>query len=262
MIVTLLENLALLAGLLLLTVLCNRSRRGGWMVIIGIALAMTVSCIAVDAQLQPFTWIKAYTLFFSAAWIHVTRFHSLLGQRVAFVGTWIFLALNIVEAAVQDLILGHILNGLCGLILVTSLASYRNIAIKGEDKHLSWPIPLSWVLAYTMWNFAFVSGSFGWHLSDHFIVLGIPLCYVLLRRDVWVQVRAYSLTLYVGILIMWIDAFQLHWPNNVLGSQVDEFSPPDDGPRIILTAVACVFVLAHLASRLRDGRAEQKKGIR
>ena len=245
------EYLLLLVVLLTLTEICNRSKWGGWIVIVGLGALVTSSTIVLESDLHIFTWIKLYTLAFSALWVHLLRFHEACGKRVMFTGMWFILALNIIEAGVMDLVVGHYANGLCALVLVASLTSYRAMNVEGIDRHLSWPIPISWIVAYTLWNFTFVSGKYGWHLTDHLIVLGIPLGYLALRPSMWMQARGYSLTIYVFVLITWVQAFQGYWPPNILSDEVQYGAPKHDDLRAVLTIGVCVVVLIHVAIRLR-----------
>ena len=246
-------NLGLLAGLTLLTVTCMKSRVGGWVVIAGTTVVATVACIAFGAKLAAFTWIKMYTLVVSAGWLHAIRHHGWLSDKVAHWGMWFVLALNIVEAVVMDALQGHYVNAACGAALTLSLWSYRSMRVLDEpERHLAWALPVTWILAYTAWNFTFVAGKYGWHLSDHLIVLGLPLLWVFLRSDRWVEARAYSLTLYVLILITCVEGMRTAWPVNWLSDQVAYTSPPHDGLRFGLAVAAAVLTALHLAERARD----------
>jgi hypothetical protein len=246
-----LMNLALLATVLGLTLVCMRDRVGGWVVIVGVTLATTLVCIVLPVDLSVFTWIKLYTLAASSLWLHAMRHHAWIPWRVASWGLWAVLALNILEAVVMDALVGLWANALCGAVLIGSLVSYRRMTLTGETRHVSWPLPVTWIVAYTAWNLTFVAGKYGWHLSDHLIVLGIPLAWVLIRPDRWLEVRAYSLTLYVMVLIACVEALRTPWPVNYLSGEVTSSAPPHDALRAALTAVTCALVLFHVADRMR-----------
>ncbi|MFK0570470.1 DUF5692 family protein [Endozoicomonas sp.] len=72
------------------------------------------------------------------------------------------------------------MNAVLGIGLVATLGSYKLIHKSSDhDQCMIWPIERLWVVAYSAWNLAFVSRMYPGHYSDHFVILGIPIIFMI-----------------------------------------------------------------------------------
>lgn len=135
----------------------------------------------------------------------------------------LILAINILEAVVRDFqsysvngfvdgvfTIGgpwNIMNGIAGLINIITITGWMGIFIgKDEKKDMLWPDMLwFWVIAYDLWNFAYVYNC----VSDHAFYAGAALlvsCTIpafFIKKGAWLQHRAQTL----GIWMMFVMTF-------------------------------------------------------
>ena len=133
------------------------------------------------------------------------------------------LALNILEACIRDfqcfsfngivdgmLIVGgpwNIMNGVAGLLNIITISGWMGIYIsKGKKKDMLWPDMLwFWIIAYDLWNFAYVYNC----VPEHSFYAGAALlisCTIpafFIKKGAWLQHRAQTL----GIWMMFVMCF-------------------------------------------------------
>lgn len=136
------------------------------------------------------------------------------------------LALNILEAVVRDfqcygfngvvdgvLMVGgpwNIMNGIAGLLNIITISGWMGIYIsRDKKKDMLWPDMLwFWIIAYDLWNFAYVYNC----VSDHAFYAGAALlvsCTIpsfFIRTGAWLQHRAQTLAIWM-MFVMCFPAF-------------------------------------------------------
>lgn len=169
---------------------------------------------AATLDIQAFTWIKVFTLAVSVLLILAyprTTGRMQRGLATAVAG---ILALNILEAVVVDALAGNLLNALVGATLIATQAGPARISpAQAGRPALRYDLPWSWILAYTAWNLTVVCGHYPLHWFDHLAVLTAPLLVALVRRDrqVWLEARAFTLSVYALAIVLAIDVYALDW---------------------------------------------------
>ena len=136
------------------------------------------------------------------------------------------LAFNILEAVIRDfqcygyngvvdgvLMLGgpwNIMNGIAGILNIITISGWAGIFIsKDRKKDMLWPDMLwFWVIAYDLWNFAYVYNC----VSDHAFYAGAALlisCTIpafFIRKGAWLQHRAQTLATWM-MFVMCFPSF-------------------------------------------------------
>lgn len=200
-------------------------------------------------EVQPFTWVKLASL---VPLVGVMLVHARLGERgrrraATFVVAMI--ALNVVEAVVEDARTGHVANALVGLALVLSTRGPGHVEASGDARTpLAYRAPWSWVLAYTAWNFVFVLGHYPARALDHVAVLAAPVVVAALARDPsrWGAARVLTLSAFSCAVVTVRDALGAPWSPDVVAL------PP--GAYAASLAVAAVLAAWAVVERV-SGRA-------
>jgi len=127
------------------------------------------------------------------------------------------LSLNIMEAVIRDfqcfnyngivngvMIIGgpwNILNGIAGILNIITISGWMGIFIsKDKSEDMIWPDQLwFWIIAYDLWNFAYVYNC----VSDHSYYAGLALlisCTIpafFIKKGAWLQHRAHTLAVWM-----------------------------------------------------------------
>ncbi len=220
-------------------------RRGGLWVAIAVYFVLPAACTAYWLRANDFglfPWIKVYTVLFCACYGSVLRYTSLGERRVARWGIIVLLALNILEAVIVDVIeggLANVVNAVAGLVLVVTLPrsadAVRVVRAEYRDLHLG--VSRTWVVGYTVWNWAFVYLNYPQYTGHHIAVLSAALVVGAVDPRRWVQARAYTLGAYFIAITTFgphmmelLDTSDWNVPGMGLGAAV----------LALLTATACV----------------------
>lgn len=165
-----------------------------------------------------FHWAKVYSSLAGCLGFLALRFVPGLAQRKgALYFPPLILAVNILEAVVRDFqvyglqgmvdgvfMVGgpwNIMNGVAGILNILTICGWCGIFIaKTKEKDMVWPdMVWPWIIAYDIWNFAYVYNCVG----DHAFYAGAALlvsCTVpafLLAKGAWLQHRAQTLALWM-----------------------------------------------------------------
>ncbi|MDO5721125.1 MAG: DUF5692 family protein [Actinomycetaceae bacterium] len=203
--------------------------------------AVLVFFIAAPLLLTIFWWPYSTEGTTTAGWFPVVKHYSALLGSLSLVALQYFpklrnkywylclppllLAVNILEAVVRDfqcffvygpdpnqggmLTLGgawNIMNGVAGILNLLAISGWVGIyVLKGRSKAIIWgDLTIWWIIAYDLWNFAFVYNC----ISDHAWYSGLALLAsctipVLFKRTrgSWIQYRAYTLTLWTAFVL-------------------------------------------------------------
>lgn len=147
-----------------------------------------------------FKWAKIYSVVAASAFFLLMRFTPVYKYRLAKLFCVAFLAINIAEAVAQDFSMGLIPNLLNGVAGVLSIATcyYGWKGIRADDspqKDMVWPkMTALWIIAYDVWNFAYVYLNFPASASAQLMVIiaaTIPALWI--KPGTWLQARAYTL---------------------------------------------------------------------
>lgn len=129
----------------------------------------------------------------------------------------LLLSINILEAVIRDFqcynyngfvdgvyITGgswNIMNGIAGILNILAISGWAGIFIsKGKKKDLIWADQLwFWIIAYDLWNFAYVYNCLGDHAFYAGLVLllscTIPAFFI--KKGAWLQHRAHTLSVWM-----------------------------------------------------------------
>lgn len=164
-----------------------------------------------------FPWVKTYS-----AVAGVVGFMALRYIKGMDTNKWMLmfppaiLAINIMEAVVRDfecfsynglvdgiLIYGgpwNIMNGIAGILNIITISGWVGIYVgKDKIKDMLWPDQLwFWVIAYDLWNFAYVYNCIPDHsfYSGMILLLSCTIPAFLIKKGAWLQHRAQTLALW------------------------------------------------------------------
>ncbi len=104
----------------------------------------------------------------------------------------------------------NIMNGIAGIINIITITGWMGIFIGKDKKHdMLWPDMLwFWIIAYDLWNFAYVYNC----VSDHAFYAGAALlisCTIpafFLKKGAWLQHRAQTLAFWM-MFVMTVPSF-------------------------------------------------------
>ncbi len=168
----------------------------------------------------------------------------------------LILAINIMEAVVRDfqcyglngfidgvMIVGgpwNIMNGIAGILNIITITGWMGIFIsRDKKKDMMWPDMLwFWIIAYDLWNFAYVYNC----VSDHAFYAGAALlisCTIpafFIKKGAWLQHRAQTL----GIWMMFVMCF----PAFVDTSKFAVKSTNDPSALMLVSSLALVSNIA------------------
>lgn len=177
-----------------------------------------------------FHWVKVYSALLGCIGFMLIRYNPKLSKnKFALLFPPIILSLNILEACFRDfqvfalhatgqvvdgvvMISGpwNIMNGIAGILNILAISGWMGIFIsRDENRDMLWPDMLWWwVIAYDLWNFAYVYNC----VSDHAFYAGAALlvsCTIpafFIRRGAWLQHRAHTLAIWM-MFTMSVPAF-------------------------------------------------------
>ncbi len=176
-----------------------------------------------------FHWVKVYSaLAGSLGFMAIRYFPKLPKIKWVLIFPPAILAINILEACIRDFQVGAMgadgvvdgvymlsgswnwMNGIAGLINLITICGWFGIFIsRDKSKDMIWPDMLwFWIIAYDLWNFAYVYNCVG----DHSFYAGLALlisCTIpafFIKRGAWLQHRANTLALWM-MFTMAVPAF-------------------------------------------------------
>jgi len=223
---------AVLAGLILVNELARSNK---WIalvlfVVFPIVLPFTVwkqTAGAGSSVGDWFHWFKVYSALAGCLGFMALRFIKGLDKnKYALLFPPVILAINIIEAVVRDfqcfglngmvdgiLTIGgpwNIMNGIAGILNIITITGWMGIFIGKDKKHdMLWPDMLwFWIIAYDLWNFAYVYNC----VSDHAFYAGAALlisCTIpafFIKKGAWLQHRAQTLAIWM-MFVMTVPSF-------------------------------------------------------
>lgn len=223
-----------LAALILLNEVTRRWRAAGWAIFIVLPIILTIFVWPTTAGGDSstgtwFHWVKVYSALAGCLGFMLLRYHPKLQSN-----KWMLsfpaaiLAINIAEACIRDFEVGamnangmvdgvfmvsgpwNYMNGIAGLLNLITICGWFGIIIsRDSSKDMIWPDMLwFWIIAYDLWNFAYVYNCVG----DHSFYAGAALlisCTIpafFIKKGAWLQHRAHTLALWM-MFTMAVPAF-------------------------------------------------------
>ena len=172
----------------------------GFIFFIGIAIVCSIFVWPYQGVVYWFKWAKIYSVVSAAVFFLLMRFTKLHQYQWAKMFCVFFLAINIAEAATQDFTMGYIpnlLNGVAGVLsILTCYYGFSGIkADNSPQQDMVWPkMTALWIIAYDVWNFAYVYLNFPASASAQLmVIIAATIPALLIKKGTWLQARTYTL---------------------------------------------------------------------
>ncbi len=212
-----------LAALIVLNEISRRGKVAGLVMFIGVPALLTIFVWPHTAGSGSstgtwFHWVKVYSALAGCLGFWLIRYVPKLSRnRWMLLFPPAILAINIAEAVIRDFqvtsmngvvdgvyMVGgawNIMNGVAGILNIATICGWVGIYVSRDRfADMIWPDMLwFWIIAYDLWNFAYVYNCVG----DHSFYAGAALlisCTVpafFLRRGAWLQHRAHTLAFWM-----------------------------------------------------------------
>lgn len=266
-----------LAGLIVLNEVTRRWKWAGigFFIILPVVLTLFVWPITAGAGSSTgtwFHWVKVYSALAGCIGFMALRYiPKLAANKWALLFPPAILGLNILEACVRDFQVAMMgadgmidgvymisgpwnwMNGAAGVINLITICGWAGILIsKDSSRDMMWPDMMwFWIIAYDLWNFAYVYNCVG----DHSFYAGAALlisCTIpafWLKKGAWLQHRAHTLALWM-MFTMAVPAF--------VGDSIFAVNSSHNPVALFtvsaLSLAANVAVLVYQARRIRTRR--------
>jgi hypothetical protein len=164
-----------------------------------------------------FPWVKCYSALAGVlGFMALRHIKGLDSKKLVLAFPPLILAINILEAVFRDfqcfsyngivdgiMIVGgpwNIMNGIAGILNIVTISGWLGIFVsRDKSRDMIWPDQLwPWVVAYDLWNFAYVYNC----IPDHSFYTGLILllsCTIpafFIKKGAWLQHRAQTLALW------------------------------------------------------------------
>ena len=213
-----------------------------------------------------FHWVKVYSALAGTLGFMAIRYiPRLAANKWALLFPPAILAINIAEACIRDFQVGAMnangivdgvymvsgpwnwMNGIAGLINLLTICGWAGIIISRDaSKDMIWPDMLwFWIIAYDLWNFAYVYNCVG----DHAFYAGAALlisCTIpafFIKKGAWLQHRAATLALWM--------MFTMAVPSFVTSSQFAVDASHNPAALFVVSALALAVNIAVAVYQVR-----------
>lgn len=204
-----------------------------------------------------FHWAKVYSALAGCLGFMALRFIKKLStNKWALLFPPIILAINILEAVTRDFqVYGmhgmvdgvfmnggswNIMNGIAGIINIITITGWMGIIIsRDRQKDMIWPDQIwPWIIAYDLWNFAYVYNCVGDHsfYAGAALLLSCTFAAFFIKKGSWLQARAQTLAFWM--------MFTMSVPAFVTNSQ---FAVQSSHSNAALFTVSFVALIANVA---------------
>jgi hypothetical protein len=220
---------AVVGGLMLLNEIARLNKWVSLALFLGLPIILTITIWPKTAAPGSsvgtwFHWAKVYSALAGClGFLAIRNIKGWSTNKFALMFPPFILAFNIMEAVIRDfqsfsingLVDGvytiggpwNIMNGVAGIINIITITGWMGIFIgKDKKKDMLWPDMLwFWIIAYDIWNFAYVYNC----VSDHAFYAGAALlisCTIpafFIKKGAWLQHRAQTL----GFWMMFVMTF-------------------------------------------------------
>lgn len=219
---SLLMGLVVLGGLMLVNEITRRSKKLAILMYIIVPISLTAFVWPTTAGPGTpvgywFPWVKCYSAIAGVLGFMVIRYVKGMDKnKLMLIFPAFILAFNIAEAVFRDFqcygyngiidglfIQGgpwNIMNGIAGILNIITISGWAGIFVgKDKNKDMLWPDQLwFWVIAYDLWNFAYVYNCIPDHsfYSGLLLLLSCTIPAFLIKKGAWLQHRAQTLALW------------------------------------------------------------------
>jgi len=154
-----------------------------------------------------FHWAKLYSVIAAVIGFTLMRYTALGENRYMKAFPALILAINISEAVMRDFELGfanggawHFMNATAGILSIITISGWSGIFIeKSKKQDMLWPdMTTFWIIAYDVWNFAYIYFCVPQHAVFGIAVLlscTIPSLWI--KKGTWIQARAFTLAVWM-----------------------------------------------------------------
>lgn len=174
-----------------------------------------------------FHWAKLYSVLAGCIGFMIFRYNKKLQKNKCLLAfPAVILIINIAEAVIRDFesfnfngvvdgmfILGgpwNIMNGIAGILNVLAISGFFGIMVsRDKNKDMVWPDQLwFWIIAYDIWNFAYVYNCVGDHAfyAGLALLLSCTLPALFIKKGIWLQNRAHTLAFWM-MFVMSVPSF-------------------------------------------------------
>ncbi|WP_066586136.1 DUF5692 family protein [Cellulomonas timonensis] len=260
---------AVVAALMLANEIARSSKRAAIVLFIVLPIVLTIFVWPNTAGEGSstgswFHWVKVYSALAGCIGFMLLRYYPRIARnKYALMFPAAILALNILEAVIRDfqvtsmngmvdgvMMVGgpwNVMNGIAGLLNLLTICGWAGIVISQDKKRdMVWPdMVWFWIIAYDLWNFAYVYNCVG----DHAFYAGAALlvsCTIpafFIKRGAWLQHRAQTLAFWM-MFTMAVPAF-------VSDSKFAVDSSHDPKALFIVSALALVANVAVAVYQVR-----------
>lgn len=223
---------AIIAALMLLNEAARANKWIGLTLFIVVPIALTIFVWPTTAGSGSstgtwFHWVKVYSALAGCLGFMALRFIPKLStNKWALLFPPIILSVNILEAVVRDFqVYGmhgmvdgvfmnggvwNIMNGIAGIINIITITGWFGIIIsRDKQKDMIWPDQIwPWIIAYDIWNFAYVYNCVGDHsfYAGAALLISCTLAAFFVKKGSWLQARAQTLAFWM-MFTMSVPAF-------------------------------------------------------
>jgi len=221
--------------LILFTDMIRRYAFLAWTVILVIPVLYFPFWLQHD-KITYFFSLKFPLVLLGAVWFLMLRYTRLGNRKWPLVFLYSLTIINILAAVYHDYQSGYYLNTIAGVLLIFSFPNFNHIEIKGEynKKELTWNIPFFWIFCYTLWNWSFCYSNWFLERKSMALILLVSIFFGIIKRKRWLEMRYYSLFLYMLTFYYDITFFrELHGPVSLNKELINFFQ---------YTSLVCTFL--------------------
>jgi len=206
-----------------------------------------------------FHWVNVYSALAGCLGFMALRFiPKLQHNKWALIFPPAILAFNIMEAVIRDFQVSHlhglvdgvimnggawnIMNGIAGIINIITISGWFGIITSHDkQKDMIWPDQIwPWIIAYDVWNFAYVYNCVGDHsfYAGAALLISCTLAAFLVKKGSWLQARAQTLAFWM--------MFTMSYPAFVTDSQFSVQGTHSSAALMTISGLALVINVAVL----------------
>lgn len=212
-----------LGALIGLNEVTRRWKIGGLAIFVALPIILTIfvwptTAAAGSSTGSWFHWVKVYSALAGCLGFMLIRYVPRLSRnQYMLLFPPAILAINIAEAVIRDFevaglqgmhdgvfMVGGVwnyMNGVAGILNLLTICGWVGIYVsRDKTKDMIWPDMLwFWIIAYDLWNFAYVYNCVGDHsfYAGAALLIGCTIPAFFIKKGAWLQHRAHTLALWM-----------------------------------------------------------------
>jgi len=211
-----------------------------------------------------FHWVKVYSALAGCLGFMLLRYVDKLSKnRWMLLFPALILAVNIGEAVIRDFQVAGLqgmhdgvfmvggawnyMNGVAGILNALTICGWVGIIVsRDKSKDMIWPDMLwFWIIAYDLWNFAYVYNCVGDHsfYAGGALLISCTIPAFFLKKGAWLQHRAHTLALWM--------MFTMAFPTFVSSSRFAVDSSHDETALFVVSALSLAANVAVAVYQVR-----------